>query len=217
MFGFTKMANNKLQLILASASPRRKELLGHLKIPFEIVSSNVPEESSVSVPHDFAIAIADLKGRAVLEELRELRRGEDFYIVAADTIVTLDGKFFGKPRDREEAREFLSELSGRTHSVFTGVKAYLLSQNQLHEIGFAEETRVTFERISPHMMENYLNTKDSLDKAGAYGIQGGSLTFISKVEGCYSNVVGFPLSRFIRESEALLSKHFPGALPWSIF
>lgn len=185
----------KFNLILASASPRRKELLGHLKIPFEIITKNIPEESLATDPVDFSREIARAKGKAVLDDLLLNRKGEKFFVVSADTIVCLNGKIYGKPKDRAEAEKFLNELAGKSHSVFTAVVVHTNDE----EFSFVEESKVTFNPITPPLMKRYLDTGDSLDKAGAYGIQGPSLTFISKVDGCYSNVVGFPLSRFTQE------------------
>lgn len=208
------MEKNKLKLVLASASPRRKELLGHLQLPFEIKTLNVPEESSHRDPVDFSIHIAQLKGDAVYRELRNQTPQENLYVVSADTIVCLGKKIFGKPKGVEEARQMLSELSGQTHSVFTAVAVRCFAQGVEDSFAFAEESRVTFAPISDRLMENYLSTGDSLDKAGAYGIQGPSLTFISRVEGDYANVVGFPLSRFVNESEKFLKEKFPKVNVW---
>jgi septum formation protein len=198
------MVNKKIRLILASASPRRKELLGHLQIPFEIMTKNVVEESHHLNPVDFSSHISQMKGEAVIKE-----RSDDCLVVSADTIVCLGSKIYGKPSGVDEARIFLSELSGKTHSVFTAVTLNLMYNKMRSTYSFVEESRVTFNPITPHLMELYLSTKDSLDKAGAYGIQGPSLTFISKVEGDYANVVGFPLSRFVNECESFL-KHLSG-------
>ena len=208
------MANAKLKLILASASPRRRELIGHLRAPFEVIALSVPENSDAADPVQHSIDIAETKGEAVLEKLRQERSGEDFFIVSADTIVVRDGVIYNKPADRDEARKFLRELEGRSHSVFTAVSLGLLRAGKAHRISFADESRVTFERIPPALMERYLDTGDSLDKAGAYGIQGPSLTFISRVEGSYSTVVGFPLSRFVTESERFLAQFYPGEKSW---
>jgi septum formation protein len=196
------MENFRIKLILASASPRRKELIGYLGIPFEIKTSNVPEESFETDPVKFSLEIAKLKGEAVLKELIKVESLAPIYVISADTIVCSAGKIYGKPRNREEAREFLTELSGRTHSVFTSVSAQFLLNGKLEVLDFTEESKVTFNDINIQLMENYLDTGDSLDKAGAYGIQGPSLTFISRVDGDYANVVGFPLSRFVVESQS---------------
>lgn len=208
------MENSKFKLILASASPRRKELLGHLKIPFTILALNVPEESSSSDPVTFSSEIAKLKGDAVFNKLVTEQPGKNFFVVSADTIVCLDKKIYGKPADRNEARQFLNELAGKTHSVFTAVAIKFIFNGKTQSHFFVEESKVTFNKISPLLMERYLDTGDSLDKAGAYGIQGPSLTFISNVNGDYANVVGFPLSRFVVETEQLLKKNFQDVTSW---
>lgn len=201
------MANSKLEFILASSSPRRKELVGHLKIPFQILTMNMPEESSSDDPVTYSLDIAKLKGKAVFDKLVSEGK-KSLFVVSADTIVCLGSKIYGKPSGRDEARQFLSELAGKSHSVFTAVAVHFLHNGKSDQFSFADESRVTFNPIPPYLMEKYLDTGDSLDKAGAYGIQGPSLTFISKVDGDYANVVGFPLSRFINESEKFLKSHF---------
>lgn len=208
------MVNSKIKFILASASPRRKELIGHLKVPFEIMTLNVPEESSHADPLKYSREIATAKGDAVFQELLNRSPEAPLFVVSADTIVYLNGKIFNKPRDRDEARVFLNELGGKSHSVFTAVTINLAYEGKISSHSFVEESKVTFNKISHALMERYLDTGDSLDKAGAYGIQGPSLTFISKVEGDYANVVGFPLSRFVVESEKFLKEKFPKEDLW---
>lgn len=202
------MENLKLKLILASASPRRKELMGHLKLPYEIIIKNIPEESDHTDPVKFSAQIASLKNEAVFKE-----QSGNCLVVSADTIVCLGKKIYGKPNDVNEARQFLSELSGKSHSVFTAVTLGLKVNGDEKVHSFVEETKVTFNSITPELMDRYLATGDSLDKAGAYGIQNGSLTFISKVEGDYSNVVGFPLARFVTETANFL-KPFTRGQSW---
>lgn len=207
------MENGKLKFILASASPRRKELIGHLQVPFVIRTLNIPEVSSATDPVQFSLEIAKLKGDAVFEEV--IKESEDpLFVVSADTIVCLDQKIYGKPQNREEARQFLKELAGKTHSVFTAVAIKFFHDGRTDSFSFVEESRVTFNKISESLMKRYLDTGDSLDKAGAYGIQGPSLTFISRVEGDYANVVGFPLSKFVIESEKFLKSKFPHEDLW---
>lgn len=208
------MVNSKIKFILASASPRRKELIGHLKIPFEIMTLNVPEESAETDPVKFSQEIAMAKGDAVFKDLLKKNSAGSYFVVSADTIVCLNGKIYGKPSNRDEARVFLNELSGKSHSVFTAVTINLSVEGKTSTMSFVEESKVTFNKISHALMERYLDTGDSLDKAGAYGIQGPSLTFISKVDGDYANVVGFPLSRFVVESEKFLKTKFPNEDLW---
>lgn len=208
------MEKNKIQLILASQSPRRKELLSYLNIPFQIVSLNVEEKSGAQNPRDFCLEIAALKGLSVFEHLRNIKANDSLYVVSADTIVALDGKIFEKPLDRNHAKSFLTELSGKTHSVFTAVVVNAFIESKIYSWSFVDESRVTFDVIDSYLLEAYLNTGDSLDKAGAYGIQGASLSFISKVDGSYSNVVGFPLTRFVQESKDFFAKIYPHEVVW---
>lgn len=188
-----------MKFILASSSPRRKELVGHLKLPFSIETADIDETSNESDPRSFCLEIAKEKGKVIFD-----RHNEECFVVSADTIVCLNGKIYGKPRDKNEAMRFLNELGGKTHSVFTAVYVHYRQNNRVEVMSFVEESKVTFNIITSDIMDRYLATGDSLDKAGAYGIQGPSLTFISKVEGDYANVVGFPLSRFVQECRSQL-------------
>lgn len=206
------MEKNKIKLILASGSPRRKELLGHLKIPFEIIIKNIPEETHYTDPVNFCRHISEMKGEAVFKE-----QSQNCLVISADTIVSLGSKIYGKPRDAEEARAFLIELAGKTHSVLTAVTMNLKIDGQNTTHSFVEESKVSFNPIPVELMDRYIATGDSLDKAGAYGIQGPSLTFISKVDGDYANVVGFPLSRFVTECQALLIPFSAGRSWFDLF
>ena len=206
------MEKNKIKLILASGSPRRKELLGHLKLPFEIIIKNIPEETHYTDPVNFCRHISEMKGEAVFKE-----QTQNCLVISADTIVSLGSKIYGKPRDAEEARVFLNELAGKTHSVFTAVTMNLKIDGNDTTHSFVEESKVSFNPISVELMDRYIATGDSLDKAGAYGIQGASLTFISKVDGDYANVVGFPLSRFVTECQALLIPFSAGRSWFDLF
>ncbi|MFZ4713478.1 MAG: Maf family nucleotide pyrophosphatase [Bacteriovoracaceae bacterium] len=181
-----------MKLILASQSPRRKELLSHLGLPFTILPSKAEEVSDATDPVAFSLEIALLKGRDILSKI-----GGDAsqLIVSADTIVVHHGVIYGKPKSSEDAYRMLKILSGQTHSVFTSVA--ILLQDKVRT--FTVESQVDFVSIPESILLSYLETKDSLDKAGAYGIQGNALTFISELRGSYSNVVGFPLSHFIFE------------------
>ncbi len=202
------MQLDKFTLILASKSPRRKELLGHLDIPFVILSEEVDEVSEFSDPVAICNDIASQKGHAVMKSLEhhpKLYKSFLPLVVSSDTIVTLGDKIYGKPCSIEEASSMLMELSGKTHRVITSV--YMASLDQKSELKskvFACETDVTFAPISMDVLSHYLDSGDSLDKAGAYGIQGQGLTFVDEVKGSYSNVVGFPLSTFIAELKAFL-------------
>jgi septum formation protein len=187
------------QLILASQSPRRKELLGWLGIPFTIQPADVDEEvleAEKARPEVFVRRLAELKASHVLKSSRD----SNPLVVASDTTVVLDQKILNKPATVDEAREMLMTLSDREHTVFTAVSI----QTRQKQYTFCVQTQVEFSKITPDILEPYLQTRDSLDKAGAYGIQGMGLTFVKGVRGSYSNVVGFPLVEFIEELRAFV-------------
>lgn len=204
------MTHPHYQLVLASGSPRRKELLSHLGIPFKIVVSNIDENSTETDPVRFGEDIATQKGQAIYQTFSERDDfGRAFFplIVSADTLVALDGKIYGKPKSRDEARMILKELSGKTHQVVTSVFISRFDYVKLDWVEhiFSVQTQVAFSEIADDILENYLKTDDSLDKAGAYGIQREGLTFVSHLKGSYSNVVGFPLSDFVNELRGFLT------------
>lgn len=198
---------NKLNLILGSQSPRRKELLSWLNIPFDILTADLDEISNESGPIEIALDLASQKAHAVFKKAAP---DSNPFVISSDTIVVLDGKIYGKPRDKKEAREILTALSNRTHQVVTGVSFLFkdLTSGKIREHLFYDSTEVTFNDITDDLMEYYISTGDSLDKAGAYGIQGPSLTFISKVNGSYSNVVGFPLDKVVSELKIILGNEW---------
>lgn len=197
---------NHFNFVLASKSPRRKELLEQLKIPFKIIGANIDEVTSLTDPVDVAEGLAKLKGSKVFEELLANRSIENPFVVGSDTLVALEGTIYGKPTDREDARRILLELSGKRHQVVSGVYIGLELDGEKIEVLFSEQTWVSFEKIDPYILETYLDTGESLDKAGAYGIQAQSLGFVSKIEGTYSNVVGFPLSMFVLKMQELFGE-----------
>ncbi len=217
--------DKKYTLVLASKSPRRRELLGWLEVPFEIHSKEIEEVSDKVSPIDVAEDIAWQKGEAVFNDLKMRKDFNQTYfplIVSSDTIVTLNGKIYGKPKDVNQAKEMLIELEGKEHNVVTSVAILFEDKNsgEFKKKVFSGETKVFFEKIDRDLLNQYLKSGDSLDKAGAYGIQGQGLTFISKINGSYSNVVGFPLTDFIaslkdildfsNDSEGLWRKEFHG-------
>ncbi|MBP9674580.1 MAG: septum formation protein Maf [Bacteriovoracaceae bacterium] len=200
----------KQSLILASRSPRRQEFLSFLGIPFEILSADVEEKTDLIQPREVAIDLACLKARAVwpmLQTRSDYAQTFFPFVIGADTIVVLGDTILGKPRHREEAKKMLELLSGKTHEVITGISlSYLDLEKKYQERNFAVSTSVTFAPISSRWLDHYLATGDSMDKAGAYGIQGEALTFIEKINGSYSNVVGFPLTEIIAEMEKTFFK-----------
>ena len=188
---------DKLRLILASGSPRRKELLGHLGLSFEVITADIEERSEMELPEDQACDISEQKGKAVLNNLKSR---SNCLVISSDTIVVLNEKIYGKPGNRENAKVMLLELSNKTHTVITAV-SFQCEGVETHS--FFDKTKVTFEKIEEDTLETYLDTEESLDKAGAYGIQGASLSFIKKIEGSYSNVVGFPLNLVVSKLKEL--------------
>jgi septum formation protein len=180
-----------LKLILASASPRRAEILRDAGIAFSVLSSAVDEtpysnESPTDLVQRLATAKADLvAARAVGPAI----------VMAADTVVVLDGRILGKPRSNDDAANMLQKLSGRTHSVVTGVALVRLPDAERRQ--FVESTLVHFAPLSSEEISRYLATEEPHDKAGAYAIQGRAGRYIPRIEGCYFNVVGLPLSRLI--------------------
>ena len=174
-----------MDLILASASPRRKELLGLLKIPFTVKSADIdetmdpnrpPREEVEKVSRRKALAIPRLPGQVV---------------IGADTIVVCDGRILGKPRDQAQAEEMLHLLSGRDHQVMTGCT--VASDQGI--CTFSEVTDLHFRPLSDREIRNYVLTGEPMDKAGAYAIQGGAALFCEKLQGDYFNVVGLPVCR----------------------
>ena len=177
-----------MELILASSSPRRRELLSRLGVPFRVLTSHTDEISHHTDPARVAADLAEQKARAVQPLAPET------LIIASDTLVAIDGIILGKPRDEQENITHLERLSGRTHTVFTGV-AILSGVNVDVQV---EATDVTFRDLSPAELHWYARSGEGLDKAGGYGIQELGLALIERVNGDYSNVVGFPLPRVIR-------------------
>ena len=180
------------KFILASASPRRKELLSIYIKDFKIMPADIYE----TVPNNIALEDAPLyiakeKAAAVFNKLNE-----DEIIITADTIVLLDNKIYGKPKDKLDAYNMIKTLSGKTHQVITGVCCY--SKDKQINIEFSDVTNVSFTDISDEIIEKYLKNAEYIDKAGAYAVQGRASMFVEKIEGCYDNVVGLPMGMLAR-------------------
>ena len=178
-----------MKLILASTSPRRAEILHDAGFSFVVVSSAVDETPIPGEsPNDLVQRLADAKA-----ELAAARAVGPAIVLAADTVVTLDGRIFGKPRSSDDARHMLENLSGRTHAVVTGVTLIRLPDAERRS--FVESTLVHFAQISAEEISRYLATEEPHDKAGSYAIQGRAGRYIPRIEGDYFNIVGLPLSR----------------------
>jgi len=178
-----------VKLILASASERRAGILRDAGIPFTVMSSAVDETpGSGESPHDLVQRLAAAKA-----ELVAARAVGPAIVIGADTIVTLEGHIFGKPRSADDARHMLEKLSGHAHAVVTGVA--LIRLPDAERLTFVESTLVHFAALSAEEISCYLATDEPHDKAGAYAIQGRAGRYIPRIEGCYFNVVGLPLAR----------------------
>lgn len=192
-----------VKVILASGSPRRRELFGQIGIEFTVIKSHTEEAITKTIPKEVVMELAAQKAAAVKEQLSKADFScKDTLIVGADTIVVSEGKIMGKPHDEKDALEILMSLSGKEHSVFTGVRGIYVNQNgkidEEKSFCFAEETIVIMYPFPKEEAEAYIRTKEPMDKAGAYGIQGKGAVFIKEIRGDYNNVVGFPLAAFFR-------------------
>lgn len=175
-------------LILASTSPRRKELLGRLGWAFTVQASEADESLPAGLsPGEAVVCLARRKANAVARML-----AEPAWVLGADTVVALDGRILGKPRDEAEAAWMLRQLSGAWHEVHTGV---CLLQTGGGEEAFSDCTRVHFTPMDDQAIAGYVATGEPMDKAGAYGIQGWAGAYIDRIEGCFFNVMGLPLAK----------------------
>ena len=186
-----------MNIILASASPRRKEILENTNIKFDIISSSIEElilggES----PCQMVMRLAFEKGIDIAS------KHKSDLVISADTIVVLDNTVLGKPKDEEEAKLMITNLSGRTHQVITGISLINL-ENDKKVIDYVI-SNVKFKNLSDDDINDYIKTKESLDKAGAYGIQGYGALLVEEIQGDYFNIVGLPISKL----SDLLKKHF---------
>ena len=222
-----------MRIILASASPRRRELLEQIGLPFEVITSHVEEKISSARPGEAVEELSRQKAEAVgdlvcrsLEEadkppcLKETGGGWDpagqkaagagrgVLVIGTDTIVSLDGAILGKPLDGKDAARMLGRLQGREHEVYTGVTLLYLAAGsaEWERKSFHERTKVWFFPMSEGEIAEYVSTGDPLDKAGAYGIQGFCARYIRGLEGDYNNVVGLPAGRLYQEIKELLKR-----------
>lgn len=177
-------------IILASASPRRKEILELADLKFDIMPSNAQEITTKTAPNEVVMELASIKAKDIYEKSEK-----QSMIVGADTVVAYQGQILGKPTDETDAKRMLTMLSGQTHEVYTGV--CVIEDEKIKT--FYEETKVTFYEISDEQIDRYIKTGEPMDKAGSYGIQGKAAVFIKGIEGDYYNVVGFPIARFLQE------------------
>jgi len=197
------------RLILASASPRRRELLSLITNDFEIITKEVDERAAEIDMENKGVpavrvseGLALLKARAVFDELPQDEK-KKVLVIGADTSVILDDVIFGKPADKEDAVSMLTKLSGKKHVVATGVALVTYEKTRC----FTEETLVEFFDLDDYqkdLIERYCSTEEPYDKAGAYGIQNGGALLVRKIDGDFSNVVGLPVPRLAREMESVI-------------
>ncbi|MBW2107253.1 MAG: septum formation inhibitor Maf [Deltaproteobacteria bacterium] len=177
-------------LILASASPRRRDLLTQAGLPFTVIPSTVDETALTAGPPEVQVRmLAQAKAKQVAA------RFPDHWVIGADTLVVIDGRVLGKPKDRTEARAMLHRLSGRTHTVWTGY--CLCCKDVAQSICDAVDTKVQFKTLSAGEIAWYVNTSEPYDKAGGYAAQGLGSTLIKRIEGSYTNVVGLPVCEVV--------------------
>jgi septum formation protein len=190
------MSDTEPKIILASASPRRADLLRAIGLEFEIVPSQVQERPHADeAPADYITRLARAKAISIA------RRREQGLVIGADTIVVLDGKILEKPADEDEAGRMLRSLSGRWHAVMTGVALYDVATRQ--EVADYDKTLVRFGQMSEQEIKWYVKSGEPMDKAGGYGIQGLASLFIEEIAGNYFNVVGLPLPLVYRLARRL--------------
>jgi septum formation protein len=177
---------DSMNLVLASQSPRRRELLSILGLPFAVIPSSIEEiPLAGETPEAFVVRAAREKGMEVASRVSQS------VVLSADTVVAIDGEILGKPQDEEDAVRMLRKLSGRDHWVYTAVR--VVNQRQRQTLDGLERTRVWFKQLTDQEIREYLRREDVYDKAGAYAIQGYAGIYIPKIEGNYFNVMGLPL------------------------
>lgn len=182
------------KIVLASASPRRKELLTQIGLKFRVCQSKKEEDSIGNSAKQVVKDLSYIKARDVFD-----RGNQDTIVIGADTVVALDDRIMGKPADEREAYDMLSSLQGRMHQVYTGVTIIWKQEESVHMSSFYEKTDVEVYPMSETQIRDYIATKDPFDKAGGYGIQGMFAAFVKGICGDYNNVVGLPAGRIYQE------------------
>lgn len=188
------------KIILASASPRRRELLEQIGMEFEVIPSDIEEKAVSQVPCEMVMELSGMKAVDIFEKL-PLEKRTSVIVAGADTVVAFKERIMGKPSDRKNAEEMLSLLQGKTHQVYTGVTLVWQKEKdeQPSKLSFYEKTEVSMYPMSMQEIGRYVDTGEPMDKAGAYGIQGKCAAFIKEICGDYYNVVGLPIGRLYQE------------------
>lgn len=182
-----------LRVVLASASPRRKELLSQVGIKFDIMVSSVEEIITTDVPCKVVEELSLQKAKDIFKNLKE-----DVIVIGADTVVAADGRILGKPKDKSDAFSMIRKIAGNSHSVYTGVTLCVRNNGIEEFITFSEETRVNVAEMTDEDINWYLSEPEYADKAGGYGIQGRFAAFVDGICGDYNNVVGLPVGRICK-------------------
>ncbi|OXT09298.1 septum formation inhibitor Maf [Thermoanaerobacterium thermosaccharolyticum] len=177
-----------MKIVLASNSPRRREILSNIGLDFDVIPSNIAEETKEEEPENIVMDLSRKKALCVAEKL-----DDDSIVIGADTVVVIDGEILGKPKDKGEAFSMLRKLSGRWHKVYTGVSVVSLRNRKF--INDYESTDVYIKNLSNDMILNYIEKGECLDKAGSYAIQGYGSLIVERINGDYFNVVGLPISK----------------------
>lgn len=214
-----------INIILASRSPRRKQLLEEAGVKFVAFTGSTEvdetlEPDLLANPEEAVKKLAERKAGAVVQEVLAQNPVGLGIVIGADTMVVLDGEMLGKPYSADHAREMLRKLSGRTHEVITGVSVWMMLLNETEENGgdgnvsigfrtFAETSYVTFKELTDEDINAYVATGETIDKAGAYGIQGKGAALVEKYEGDYNNIVGLPVAKLLENFPDLLNTEVP--------
>ena len=195
-----------IRLILASCSPRRRELIKYIGAPYECISVDADESCFSKNPAVAVCEISSKKAVAALDDVKELE--EEQVIIGADTIVVCDGKILGKPENPTHAKHMLKMLSGRTHQVYTGITLLYKKEGKTLQKAFSECTDVEFEKLTDSEIEEYIAVNEYSDKAGSYAIQGVFSAHVKGIKGDYNNVVGFPVARLYKELKTIFGEDF---------
>ena len=188
-----------VNVILASASPRRTELLTQAGIRHKIIVSDCEEHAKAHAPEEYVMELAGIKAEDVFQKYYKKHPEEDFLVIGADTVVAAEGKILGKPKSDADAYEMLSMLQANTHQVYTGVAVCYCIGGKMKRHTFFERSDVEVYPMSKEEIDAYIVTGDCRDKAGSYGIQGQFAVHIKGIHGYYNNIVGLPIARLYQE------------------
>lgn len=207
--------NNTFEVILASNSPRRRELLDAAGVKFTVRTPVTPVDESLEPdlaanPEEAAKKLAERKAGAVIQEVLSENYTGMLIVIGADTMVVLDGKIFGKPRSASDGKHMLRQLSGRTHEVITAVSVWMVAAPNAEDVSlgfrtFADISRVTFRDLIDEEITDYLRKGESFDKAGAYAIQGEGAALVDHYDGSLDTIIGLPATRLIKEFPDLVN------------